>query len=160
MMCPEPKPCWIPGLRLRGVFWISEKGYRDAIQVSFVVPLCRAAPFPSRGFVPVRRYRGWSHDCLRIGDGWTVGNNWKIVTTLIIYHSTVTIIVFLYHDTTVKLLLLLTLLIKLYPSLRILLRYLGVLTSLVSAMARKFMQGRHPNWYRSWLVPHYSISTG
>ena len=67
-------------------------------------------------------------------------------TQLIIYQSTVTIIVFLYHDTTVKILLLLTLLIKLYPSLRILLRYLGVLTILVSAMARKFMQGRHPNW--------------
>lgn len=52
---------------------------------------------------------------------------------------------FLLYNTTVKLLPLLILIAGSYLSLRILLRCSGVLTSLVSAVARKFMQGRYPD---------------
>src|SRR4051812_29141806 len=54
---------------------------------------------------------------------------------------------FLPHSTTIKLLPLLILITGSYLSLITLLRCSRVITSLVSTVARKFMQGRHPNWY-------------
>lgn len=51
---------------------------------------------------------------------------------------------FLPYSTTVKLLPLLILIIGSYSSLRISLRWMEVIASLVSAVARKFMQGCHP----------------
>ena len=61
---------------------------------------------------------------------------------------------FLPYSTTVKLLPLLILIIGSYSSLRTSLRCLGVIASLVSAVARKFMQGCHPDQY---LQPEQSL---
>jgi hypothetical protein len=57
------------------------------------------------------------------------------------------VIEFLHHRTTIKLLSLLMLMKGSYPSLRTSLSYWEVVISLVAAIARKFTQSCHSDWY-------------